>query len=628
MALRSRQNTGGGLYDEHRLSVDNYDGTTTRETKPLLPGHVGSRPKSTWIESLGRFFVFASIATISFLGWKTFSGASRNSHGRDYYLIHNARVYTVDRSLPNVDAFVVKDGRFVDVGLSSELLDRHPSAARFDGQGKTIIPGLIDAHGHLLEQGLFMSRADVKNSTTLAQVRNSLLKYLDAHPEIEKNGEWIFGSGWDQTLWSETNFAFPKATDLDAPTRLQHIPICLYRVDYHAYWLNTAALALIQPHLPAPGTPIDGGEIVRDADGHLTGVFVDNAMGFVDAALPKPSEARLRDALRLATGEMVRFGLTGLHDAGVTPEGIDFLKRAADERLMPIRNYIMIRCETPEYCGHLAPKFKNYRDRLTVNSVKLFFDGALGSWGAAMIEPYADDSTKNGLMRMSSEQFRSLAYKWAKNGYQVNVHCIGDRANRIALDGFEAAFRNLSLTADEARERRMRIEHAQIIAPEDIERFAKLGIIPSMQPTHATSDMTYAETRLGPSRIRTAYAWKSLLKTGTPLALGSDFPIEGVNPLLGIYAAVTRLDVDGGSPHGKGGWYPGERLTVDEALRGFTVDAARAAFQEGELGSITPGKKADFAVFDRDFVGGEPSEILKARCLTTVVGGGVVYGQL
>ncbi|KAJ3150520.1 hypothetical protein HDU86_006398 [Geranomyces michiganensis] len=304
----------------------------------------------------------------------------------------------------------------------------------------------------------------------------------------------------------------------------------------------------------------------------------------------------------------------------------------------------MVKCPDPEkYCGNLFEK-GTYGDRITVGSVKLFLDGAVGSWGAAMLEPYSgkypiffdpavklipdrrlDDSIKSGFLRLPESSVHSLISEWADNGFQVNVHCIGDRANRLALDGFEAYFDRHGINGTE---RRMRIEHAQIVHETDIPRFASLGVIPSMQPTHATSDMTYVEKRLGPKRVRGAYAWRRLLDASVKhIALGSDFPIEGVNPLLGIHAAVTRLDPAGNSPHGPGGWYPDQKLTPLEALRGFTLDAAWAAFQEDDLGSIAPGKKADFVVFDRDFLA-EGSAILDANCVATFVDGEAVFGSI
>ncbi|TPX66304.1 hypothetical protein SpCBS45565_g04551 [Spizellomyces sp. 'palustris'] len=541
-----------------------------------------------------------------------------------YYIIYNARVYTVDDVQLIAEAFVVRDGLFVDVGSGTELRQAYPDAKAVDVGGRMIVPGLIDAHAHLIEQGLALLQADVTGAITLSQVRSRLVSYLDAHPDIESNKEWIIGKGWDQTKWPETNHQFPNASDLDHP-RLRHIPICLFRIDYHAFWVNAAALEKIGN---VPKT-VDGGEIVRDSNGRLTGVFVDNAMDIVDKAMERPGEKRLGEAIEAVTQRMVGYGLTGLHDAGVLPWQLDFLKSIVDAGRLPIRNYAMIKCPDPaQYCGDMVPQLFNYGDRLTVRSVKLFLDGAVGSWGAAMIEPYSDDPTKSGFLRMNETDLPDLVWKWIRSGYQVNTHCIGDLANKITLDAYERAFERLG---DQGKDLRLRIEHAQLVRLEDIPRFARLGVVPSMQPTHATSDMSYVERRIGPNRVRGAYAWQSLLNAGVShIPLGSDFPIEGINPLLGIYAAVTRTDVNGSSPHGPNGWYPSQKLNRTQALKGFTLDAAWAAFQDSELGSIAPSKKADFVVFDTDFMKDDlpPSKILEAKVVTTVVGGNVVYGML
>ncbi|KAJ3153135.1 hypothetical protein HDU89_000763 [Geranomyces variabilis] len=593
------------------------------EAAALLPGGsrvVKTKRRSTSWKTLAGY-VGAGVSLIV-IASRLVLGSSKEE---SYYLVHNAVVHTVDPAAVRAEAFVVKDGRFVAVGEYARLKQDHPSAVKLDAKQQTIVPGLIDSHGHLIEQGLAFLQADVTGSASILAVRQNLLRYLDANPVIEREGDWLMGKGWDQTIWPETNFGFPNATDLDLDIRLAKVPICLFRLDYHAFWLNTAALERVASYLPGPGVPMDGGEAIRDANGHLTGVLLDRAMDMIEAALPQPSDARVKEALKAVTTNMVEQGLTGLHDAGVQPWQMRALRIAIDEKRMPIRNYAMVRCADPEkYCGHLFEK-GTYGDRLTVGSVKLFLDGAVGSWGAAMLEPYFDDSSKSGFLRLPEKIIPDLITEWAENGFQVNIHCIGDRANKLALDGFESYFSRYGVNGTE---RRMRIEHAQIIAESDIARFASLGVIPSMQPTHATTDMSYVEKRLGPKRVRGAYAWRSLFNAGVKhIALGSDFPIEGVNPLLGIHAAVTRLDPAGHSPHGSNGWFPEQKLTPLEALRGFTLDAAWAAFQDDDLGSITPGKKSDFAVFDRDFLA-NGADILQAKCVATFVDGQAVFGGI
>ncbi|KAJ3174535.1 hypothetical protein HDU87_007127 [Geranomyces variabilis] len=593
------------------------------EVAALLPGGLRvakpERPSTSWKILAALVVIGAALVIVATCLIR------RTRKEESYYLVHNAVVHTVDPAVQRAEAFVVKDGRFVAVGTYAQLKQEHPAAVGFDAKQQNIVPGLIDSHGHLIEQGLAFLQADVTGSASISAVRQNLIRYLDANPVIEREGDWVTGKGWDQTIWPETSFKFPNATDLDVDHRLAKVPICLFRLDYHAFWLNTAALERVASYLPEPGVPIDGGEAIRDANGHLTGVLLDRAMDMIEGALPQPSEARVKEALKAVTRNMVENGLTGLHDAGVPPWQMRALRKAIDEKRMPIRNYAMVRCPNPEkYCGDLFEK-GTYGDRLTVGSVKLFLDGAVGSWGAAMLDPYSDDSSKSGFLRLPEKIIPDLIAEWADNGFQVNIHCIGDRANKLALDGFESYFSQHGVNGTE---RRMRIEHAQIIAEADIARFASLGVIPSMQPTHATTDMSYVEKRLGPKRVRGAYAWRSLLSAGVKhIALGSDFPIEGVNPLLGIHAAVTRLDPAGHSPHGPNGWFPEQKLTPMEALRGFTLDAAWAAFQEDELGSIAVGKKADFAVFDRDFLS-NGANILQAKCVATFVDGQAVFGMI
>ncbi|KAJ3277580.1 hypothetical protein HK104_003193, partial [Borealophlyctis nickersoniae] len=404
-----------------------------------------------------------------------------------------------------------------------------------------------------------------------------------------------------------------RSADLDSDPRLASVPIYLVRIDGHASWANGKVLAIAAKVLPSDPGKVEGGEIVLGSDGKPTGIFVDNAMSFVgEQVQPIPDEEQRSQQLELATKEMLKYGLTGIHDAGVDPADLPFLQRAVDLGRLPVRMYAMILCRNQTgYCGDRVPEdllHKNYGGRLYVRSAKLMLDGALGSWGAAMIK-----------------------------GFQVNIHAIGDFANKLVLDAFEGNMQRWDKEARQPRgaDLRLRIEHAQIMTLPDVYRTAKLGVIPSVQPTHCTSDMSYVESRIG-KRAEGAYIWKTFLDAGVHhLPLGSDFPIERVNPLLGIYAAVTRKAANGTSPHGPDGWHPREKLSPEEALRGFTLDAAYASFQEEQSGSIAVGKLADFAVFDRDFlaaastgtVEGEQS-ILQAKCVATVVDGVVAYGGL
>ncbi|KAJ8488240.1 hypothetical protein ONZ45_g14029 [Pleurotus djamor] len=429
--------------------------------------------------------------------------------------------------------------------------------------------------------------------------------------------------GWDQTKWPGAQF--PTAHDLSDPL-LEGRPVALRRVDGHAIWVSSAVLDMMG-NLP---TEVDGGLIVRDADGSPTGVFVDNAMNLVP--LPPYSEDDMKVYFETAMADALAHGLTSIHDAASPPAVIEFFKRQAESGNLPIRVYLMGNVPSDEYWGSQIPRLINHGldSRLTVRSVKLFTDGALGSWGAALLQPYSDNPSTKGLMRSSKEVMDILVRNFYQDGFQVNIHCIGDYANQAVLDIFEGLISSSDDPANVTGSWRPRIEHAQIMTVTDLERIGRLGVIPSVQPTHATSDMGYAETRLGPERIKGAYAYQTLIQTSQNgvLPLGSDFPVEGINPLLGFYAAVSRLSTGGDSPHGKGGWFPNQRLTRAQALKGMTLDAAYAAFAEHERGSLVSGKKADFVILDRDIMTVPFDEILMTRVEATVIDGKVAYGAL
>lgn len=528
-------------------------------------------------------------------------------------VLHNARIYTMNDDQPEAEALAARDGRILMVGTDAEVLDAYPDAERVDAGGRTVVPGLIDAHVHLMGLAQSLIRADLVGTESKQDIINRLQDFADNLPE----DAWLLGRGWDQNDWPEQQF--PTRADLDEafPDR----PVWLTRIDGHAAWANTAALEAVGLDSLRQMDDPEGGTILRGDAGEPTGVFIDAAMSIIGSQVPDPSDEELDRALELALDETAKYGLTGVHEAGIDRETVERYQRFIDGGRFPIRNYAMIggRGDTFDYFCDEGPIY-NYADRLAVRSVKFYIDGALGSRGAALLEDYSDDEGNRGLLQQQPETFRQNVHDAMECGFQVNTHAIGDRGNRIVLDTYEEAMAATGRTIG-----RHRVEHAQILAPSDIPRFAELGVIASVQPTHATSDMYWAEERLGPERIEGAYPWRSLLDRGARIAFGSDFPVEQVDPLLGFYAAVTRQDAEGWP---EGGWHPEERVTRKEALRGFTLDAAYAAYQEDELGSLEPGKFADFVVFSRNIMEVDPSDILDAEVIATYLGGEAIYGEL
>ncbi|GBD01584.1 N-substituted formamide deformylase [bacterium HR18] len=533
------------------------------------------------------------------------------AYGQADYVLVGGRLYTVDPAQPIAEAMAVQGERILMVGTSEQVLAAYPNAQRIDLDGYVVVPGFIDAHAHLMGLGLNRMQADLTGTRSVQEVLERLKAFATSLPE----GAWLLGRGWDQNDWPVK--AFPTRYMLDAafPDR----PVWLVRIDGHAAWANTAALQQAAPELLATFVADPpGGRIVRDAQGIPTGVFIDAAMELVARHIPRPTEAVLEEALQRAVTEVHRYGLTGVHDAGADWDTIQRYRRAIDRDALRLRLYVMVDGlgEAFDRICTQGPLL-GYKGYLTVRSVKFYIDGALGSRGAALLAEYSDDPENQGLLRYAPEVFAEMVQQAMRCGLQVNTHAIGDRGVRVVLDAYEQALQTLGRTAG-----RHRVEHAQVIAPPDFARFAALGVIASMQPTHAISDMYWAEDRLGPERVRGAYAWRTLLRHGARLAFGSDFPVESPNPLLGFYAAVTRQDAQGWPP---GGWYPEERLTREEALRAFTLGAAYAAFQEDELGSLTPGKYADFVVLSQDIMTIPPEEILQTQVLATFVGGQCVF---
>lgn len=500
-------------------------------------------------------------------------------------------------------------GRILAVGTAVDVAAKAPRAKHVDMAGRTVLPGLIDAHGHVFGLGEMLTQLDLSATTSLPQALAAIGDYARGNARAA----WVRGRGWNQENWKLGRF--PTARELDGVVADR--PVWLERVDGHAGWANGRALALagITDQTPDPV----GGKIVRDAAGHATGVLVDAAQAMIQKVLPQPTDQEARTMLDRALGTMASSGLTSAHDAGIGIAQDRLYRDYADHGKLTARIYAMIGGTGADFdqLAQNGPLNTYGHDMYALRAVKLYADGALGSRGAALLAPYTDDPHSHGLLFHSNGEIDAMIAKAMKKGYQVNVHAIGDAGNRQILDTFAK-----EIPANRGQALRHRIEHAQVVTLADIPRFKSIGIIPSMQPTHATSDKNMAEQRIGPERIKGAYAWRTFLAQGSRIACGSDFPVEAPNPFFGIHAAVTRQDAHGNPI---AGWYPEQEMSLKEAFRCFTLDAAYAGHQEQTQGSLEAGKYADFIVIDRDLFKISPYDIHKIGVLETWVGGRQVY---
>lgn len=522
-------------------------------------------------------------------------------------LIHNVNGIQVGRDgkLQRFGGLLIDgEGRVKQLIQRREDLNE-PTKHEIDGQGRTLLPGLIDAHGHVMGLGQAALQLDLVGVKSIDDLKARLARHAAANP----GSGWILGRGWNQELWPDKRM--PSAADLDAVVADR--PVWLGRVDGHASVANSAAMAAaaITSATPSP----NGGQIEKDRSGNPTGLFIDTAEELVDAHIPPPSAADMDRALAEAQRLMLASGLTGVADMGTSVEGWNAMRRLGDQGRLKVR--IM------SYSGGIEPLLSIagtaptpwlYEDRLRMGGIKIYGDGALGSRGAWLKRPYADMPGTSGLAVTPPAELKALAARAAAGGFQVAIHAIGDRANEEVLTIFEGL--------GDGASRRWRVEHAQVVDPVDIARFAESGIIASMQPTHQVSDRTMAEARLGTHRLEGAYAWQTLAKAGVRLALGSDFPVEPVNPFLGLSAAVSRQDPTGVP---QGGWRPAERLNFTQALAGFTRDAAYAGFAEDRIGSLEPGKWADFILIDRDPTKVDARSVARTRVLQTWIAGERVF---
>ncbi|WP_458627418.1 amidohydrolase [Winogradskyella sp. PC D3.3] len=512
-------------------------------------------------------------------------------------IVTNANIYTVDDSFSKAESFAVKDGKIIAVGTTSEIDNTYKANDTLNAEGKTIVPGLIDAHCHFLGLGLDQLAVDLVGTKSFEDVVKRVLDFQN-----ERNNEFIFGRGWDQNDWEEKEFPNKRLLDKLYP----NTPIALVRIDGHAILANQAALDLGNVTV---NSKIEGGEVVVE-NGELTGILVDNAEMLVMEHWPQPTRNDVTNALLEAQKLCFDLGLTTVDDAGLNKEAIELIDSLHKSGELKMRIYAMVSA-SEDNLDYFLDKGVTKTDYLNVRSFKFYADGALGSRGAMLREPYSDKPGHFGLLVTDLETLSKSAERIANSEFQMNTHAIGDSANHAVLQSYTKVLEGKD-------DRRWRVEHAQIVSPEDFELYK--NIMPSIQPTHATSDMYWAEDRVGSERLKGAYAYKQLLEAYGKVALGTDFPVERVSPFLTFYAAVARQDLEG---FPEGGFQMENVLSREEALRGMTIWAAYSNFEENEKGSIEVGKFADFIILDKDIMTVDAKKIPNIKVLKTVVGGEV-----
>jgi predicted amidohydrolase YtcJ len=521
-------------------------------------------------------------------------------------VVHNATIYTMDGENTIGQAMAIKNGKIVEIGAEREIMNKYRADEFIDARLRTIYPGFIDAHCHFLNYGLDLQILELKGTESFDAVLARTVKYAANNEEKE----WIVGRGWDHTAWAEKEY--PNKTELDS--LFPNKPVLLRRVDGHAALVNQAALQLAGID---KNTVIDGG-IIEKSDGKLTGILVDNAVDAVRDLIPKPTKKEKIEALLAAQQKCFEVGLTTVDDAGLSKPDVDIIDELHKSGKLKMRMYVML-TDNQENFDHYLLNGPHKTKRLNVRSFKFYGDGALGSRGACLLRPYADihDTTHYGMLLNDTTYFRKYAQLVYDKGFQMNTHCIGDSANRFILNTYASILKGVN-------DRRWRIEHAQVVAPSDFELFKNYTVIPSVQSTHATSDMRWAEDRVGPERVRGAYAYKDLLDQNGMIALGTDFPVEGINPMNTFYAATVRKDIEG---RPRTGFQMENALTREETLKGMTIWAAMSNFEEKEKGSLEPGKYADFVILDRDILKVAPDKILSAAVYATFINGEKVYEE-
>lgn len=515
-------------------------------------------------------------------------------------IVYNANVYTVDDKFGKVEAFVVKDGKFLEVGTSQDIQDKYESKESIDAEGKAVYPGFIDGHAHFYGLGMQQQRVDLTGTKSFDEVVVRIVEFQ------QKNGvDFIVGRGWDQNDWEEKEFPVKDTLDRLFPDT----PVAVTRIDGHAMLVNQAALDKANINTE---TKFQGGDI-EQKNGKLTGILVDNPMLLIEKITDETNRNTKVESLMDAQDICFSYGLTTVVDAGIDREIIEMIDSLNKSDKLKIRIYAMI-SNTKENLDYYLDTKPYKTDRLNVRSVKFYGDGALGSRGAALKEEYSDRSGHFGALLSPVSEFKKTAERIAKSEYQMNTHAIGDSANYLVLKTYDSLL-------GKGDGRRWRVEHSQVISPEDFKYFSK-NIIPSVQPTHATSDMYWAEDRLGADRVKGAYAFKKLLDQAGVVALGTDFPVEQVNPFLTFYAAVDRQDTEN---YPENGFMKDQALSREETLKGMTIWAAYANFEENEKGSIEAGKFADFVMLDRDIMEVEIDSVPETKVISTFVNGEQVY---
>ena len=514
-------------------------------------------------------------------------------------IVHNAVVYTVDQDFSIKEAFAVKDGKILESGTSQDILAKYQSQETLDAEGKAVYPGFEDAHCHFVRYGLALQNVDLVGTKSYEEILEKLQEFHKANPNLR----WLLGRGWDQNDWEVKDF--PDKTPLDS--LFPDIPVYLTRVDGHAALVNQKALDMAEV---TPQTQIDEGGKIEIIDGNLTGILVDNAMGLVRSKIPNANAVELKKGLIAAQENCLAVGLTSVQDAGLQQIDLESIDELNKEEKLHMRIYAMVSSD-PKSVEYYLDKGKSRTNLLSIRSFKVYADGALGSRGACLLQPYSDSHEEIGFLRSTPEELDELIKKVSEKGFQVNTHCIGDSANRFILDTYAKY-----LEGD--NDKRWRIEHAQVVSREDMDKFGKYKILPSVQPTHATSDMYWADERLGEERIPTAYAFKELYEQNQMIPLGSDFPVEHINPLYGFHAAVARQDAEN---YPEGGFQMENAISRELALKGMTIWAAYAAFEEDTRGSIEPGKWADFVVLEEDIMKIADEKLRNVKVLKTYIGG-------